>query len=221
MSLTLVKRDGVHRKVAAREIPEKGSAELYGIRSPLVRIARFEPVGGYLNDSETRILGARLHPDRAIVIFVERIGKYGLYLLGLRVGVDVPILRLQADNKIADTAADQVRLITGLTQVVPDSFDFRWDAILHCRIVAHGLWFFMNRAVLCRYASVVKWISRLTSDQLFRVRILAEALETRESGMVSCRAGGYSLMVEHLVANQIVGVRFSIPALLSPTHSEV
>ena len=70
----------------------------------------------------------------------------------------------------------------------------------------------MMCAILCKHASVVKWISRLTSDQLFRVRILAEALETKWGVVVSCRAGGYGSMVEHLVANQMMGVRFSLPA---------
>jgi hypothetical protein len=73
---------------------------------------------------------------------------------------------------------------------------------------------------------VVKWISRLTSDQLFRVRILAEALlrlvkkrsfevqtlEIKTSDMVSYRAGGYGSVVEQLVANQLTRVRFSLPA---------
>ena len=35
---------------------------------------------------------------------------------------------------------------------------------------------------------MVKWISQLTSDQLFWVRILVGALEKRISGVVSCRA---------------------------------
>jgi hypothetical protein len=70
------------------------------------------------------------------------------------------------------------------------------------------------------HALVVKWISLLTSDQSFQVRVLAGALKKVSINGKEYRAwydvfrSGYSLVVEQLVANQLVGVRFSLSALL-------
>lgn len=53
------------------------------------------------------------------------------------------------------------------------------------------------------FAPVVKWISRLASDQLLWVRILPGAQEVYS---------GYSLVVERGLAMAKTGVRFSLPA---------
>ena len=80
---------------------------------------------------------------------------------------------------------------------------------------------------------MVKWISQLTSDQLFWVRILVGALETKVCGVVVYREGclcepigglchavgslrrtegGYGLVVERVLAKDEAGVRFSLSA---------
>ncbi len=59
---------------------------------------------------------------------------------------------------------------------------------------------------------MVKWISQLTSDQLFWVRILVGALERSERGMLLYRKGGHGLVVERVLAKDETGVRFSLPA---------
>ena len=59
---------------------------------------------------------------------------------------------------------------------------------------------------------MVKRISREASDFEFWVRFLVGALEKGTGDMLSCRQRGYGSMVEHLVANQMMGVRFSLPA---------
>ena len=62
---------------------------------------------------------------------------------------------------------------------------------------------------------MVKRISREASDFEFWVRFLVGAqgaLEKETGDMLLSAERGYGSMVEHLVANQMMGVRFSLPA---------
>src|SRR3989344_4372734 len=55
LSLSVFKRDGVHREVASREILKQGSAELYRVGPALIRIGRLNTIRGHLNNSELRV----------------------------------------------------------------------------------------------------------------------------------------------------------------------
>src|SRR3989344_3482320 len=107
LSFRVIEGDGVDGEVAAGEGLQEGSAELHLIRSAFVGGAGRGAIGRHFDDGEPRVLGAGLHADRTVVILVKRVGKYGLDLLRSRVRGDVPILRLEADNQVADAPTDE------------------------------------------------------------------------------------------------------------------
>ena len=59
---------------------------------------------------------------------------------------------------------------------------------------------------------MVKWISQLTSDQLFWVRILVGALEREVCDVLPYALSGYGLVVERVLAKDEIGVRFPVSA---------
>ena len=70
-------------------------------------------------------------------------------------------------------------------------------------------------------APVVKWISQLTSDQLFWVRVLAGALEVRGKDVLLFPIRGYGLVVKRVLAKDQSGVRFSLAAPKGPVEKGV
>src|SRR3989344_4720950 len=156
MSFILIKGYGVYGKISARKVVFKRYAKFNGIRPPFIRITGLFSIGRYFNNGCCRIFASCLHADGAIVVFIEGIWKYRLYLLGFCVCGDIPVLRLLGEQNISHASADKVGIKTGAAELFGNRRDFFRNREVHSAIVA--------RAVLFKCALVVKWISRLTSD---------------------------------------------------------
>src|ERR1035437_9097844 len=81
MSFRLIERDGIDCEVASGEILLERLPPLDLVRSTLVGVFRRGTVRRNLDDSGTGILTLGLHAHGTIVVLVERLRKYDLYLL--------------------------------------------------------------------------------------------------------------------------------------------
>src|SRR3989344_4443757 len=112
----LVEGDGIDGEIAASEVLGEGSAELHLVWSALIGVGGLGAVGGHFNNGEPLIGRAGLHAHGPVVIFIKRVRKYGLDLLWIGIGSDVPILRFATNEEVAHASADQIRFVALLTK---------------------------------------------------------------------------------------------------------
>ena len=113
---------GVHREVAARQVLAERVGERDVIGTAMVGVAGLDPVGGDLD-----LVIARSDHHRAEAVGVERLREELLDLLRRRVGRDVPVLRIDAADRVAHAAADDIRRVPGLLERGHDLLDVLWD----------------------------------------------------------------------------------------------
>src|ERR1035437_1966044 len=118
VSFRLIERYSIDCEVPPCEVLFERFPPFHLVRSALVRVFRLSAIRGYLDDSCTRILTLGLHAHGAIVILVERLRKYGLYLLRNGIRRHIPVLRLPPDDEIANTPAHEVCFEAGLPEAV-------------------------------------------------------------------------------------------------------
>ena len=112
----------VHREVAARQVLPERVGERDVIGAAMVGVAGFDAVGRDLD-----LVVARSDDHRAEAIGVERLREELLDLLRCRVRRDIPVLRIDAADRVAHAAADDVRRVPGLLERGDDLLDVRWD----------------------------------------------------------------------------------------------
>ena len=121
----VVVRHGVDREVAARQVAREIVGEGHALGAAAVGIDPVDAVGGHL-----KRLAVRHHHQRAVLqpVVVGLIAaEHRAQRIGLRVGADVPVVRLQPHQGVAHTAADGIRRKAVLLQEVDDLVGFRFD----------------------------------------------------------------------------------------------
>ena len=94
-------------------------------RVTVVGVAGLDPIRRHLD-----LVAAVPHDDRTEAVEIERAAEDLLDLLRRGAGRDVPVVRVDAANGIADRAADDVRLVAGSDELRDDALHVGRDAQL-------------------------------------------------------------------------------------------
>ncbi len=127
----------VHREVPPGEVLFEGRDERDFVRSAIVRVSGFGPVGRHLDDimfaSDFPIRKKRgdFHADRPEIVLIEAVREEREDLVRCRVGRDVPVLRLARKQKVADASADDICFETRFRERFQCFDDRGRDLVLH------------------------------------------------------------------------------------------
>src|SRR6266542_2711984 len=123
--LSRTPRHRVHGEIAARQIFLERIGEGDVVRAAMIRVVSLDAIGRDLD-----LVVARADDDRSEAVRVQGSGEELLDLLRRGIRRDVPVLWVDAADRVAHAAADDVRIVAGLVELRHDALNVLWSAQL-------------------------------------------------------------------------------------------